>query len=131
MVDYGNDGNVQCIVFTGDVYGDDLWKVVSRQVGILVRQGYEVQVYEEDTGIVVIRFAYVDKDMTRYRIEWVTDEEYDYLYDIREQHGCCDCWAECDCCGETHSEGSADTEYEQIDLATANNTSWDEVMPNK
>ena len=131
---YGNDGDVQCLVLTEDVYGDSLWDIVGEQVIVLARQGYQVQIYEEEKGIVVIKFAYFDEDLTNYRLEWLTSDELEEIYFGREEDEPYDtdyqgCDGNCEDCGydhncgieETHSDTSFDTEYEpeQISLEDA------------
>ena len=126
---YGDDGNIGCIVLTSEAFGDKLWEAVSQQIKILVKSGYILQVYDDDIDIIVIKYAYKDEDLTSYRLEWLTDEEVDYIDDLREEHGFCSCG----CCTDeydTMSESTQETEYnnKQMNLAECCGETWDNLF---
>ena len=124
----GNDGDVNCLVLTSDIFGNSLWDTVAKQIEILIKQGYQVQVYDDDVDIIVIRYAYRDEELTNYRLEWLTDEEVDYIDDLRDEHGFCPCGC-CDEC-DTVSESTQESEYtnKQMDFAECCGETWDNLF---
>lgn len=64
------------IVFTKERCGEKLWDMVKQQLEILCSNDYIATIFEEETGIIVIRYSYADQTMGCKYPYWLTEDEY-------------------------------------------------------
>ena len=117
----GNDSDVQSIVFSSDTLGDKLWETVAQQIKILTKSGYDVEIYEDEVDIVVIRFAYKDPEWAHYTLEWLDEDELSIIEEYRDREYSieekCKCYGECsyeneessDAFNDVYNDGSTQT----------------------
>ena len=73
------------LVLAEEEFGEDLWHTVGEAIKILCKANYECEVYEDERDIVVIRFNICSKlHYGNNTIEWVSPEEIEMLYQMRE-----------------------------------------------
>lgn len=91
------DTGVQCLVITQDRFGEKTWEVISNQLETLLKQGYQVKIYDDDVGIYVIQYSYCEPDLQTHELEWIpiqAEEKVRKLLDKIEK--CEKCCAGCD-----------------------------------
>lgn len=109
-----HDSGVHCIVITQDRFGERTWEVISNQLDTLLKQGYQVRLYDDDVGIYVIQYSYHEPDLQTHELEWIPlqiEEEVIKLIDKVEK--CEKVCAGCDNNDRTFSSGvGEDITYE-------------------
>ena len=70
-----------------------MWSDIADVIRILMAQGYQCRIYEEDFHIVVIEYNYKDENYGGPTLEWVGEDEYvcnpkdEVEYDERTKNG--------------------------------------------
>ena len=74
------DKRYEEIVLTEKDFGEELWDCVVGQIKLLIRAGYECEVYEEEKGIIVIHYNHDrNKAYGNETIYWLTPKEAEQI----------------------------------------------------
>lgn len=73
------------IVLASEDFGDQLWQIVGEALKILCDAKYECEVYDDDVGIICIKYNYhPSMGFGNHTLEWVSPEEQALLNTYRE-----------------------------------------------
>lgn len=73
------------IVLSREAWGDDLYNVLGQTLKILLREGYECQIYDDDIDILVINFNYSKRmGFGGPKLMWLSEDEAELIDDFRE-----------------------------------------------
>ena len=66
------------IVLTKEEHGDKLFEIMGKFIELLVRSGYQCQVYADEPGlgIYVIKYDHKDANLTSNELIWVDTEKH-------------------------------------------------------
>lgn len=72
------------IVLSREAWGDELYNVLGQTLKILLREGYECQIYDDDLDILVIKFNYSKRmGFGDPELMWLEEDEVDLINDYR------------------------------------------------
>ena len=81
----GFEGSV-CFTLEESENETDLWSKIASTIRLLIQNGYDCEVYEDEVNIVVINYGYsARKAYGTPEIHWITPEEYEAVLDKRSE----------------------------------------------
>ena len=76
------------IVLSQEAFGDELYNILGQLMKILLAEGYECLVYDEDVGIIVIEFNYSPRmHFGGPEPMWLNKEEAELICQYRYEQG--------------------------------------------